>query len=278
MTAVLVQPGRIPREVPDWHDQGRCRDFPHLDFVDPGAVDAFDRPTAAKRRAAEYACRVVCSTCPLRLPCAVGALERAEKHGIWGGLDYQDRKRIAARYGYLPPGDPPPHGTNARRVKWGCDCPECKGAHALYEAMRREKKRAEGSAFVKRLGELREAHGWSYKELANRAGLTVDKAHSVAVSETAPDVDTVTALVRAFAEDPADRTRLAEELHQLAGTAVGVVEANGRRLLVMAGSRHDLEVQHLRALAGAPVPPRRLRVDRAAYRRRVRARVRRRRR
>lgn len=138
MTATLA---RVKHEVPDWHALGNCRDYPDLNFVDPGAVDSFDKPTAADRRIAEHACRIVCSTCPFRLPCAIGGLERQERWGIWGGLDYQDRKRIAARYGYLPPGDPPAHGTNARRVKWGCDCRECKDAHALYESMRRERVR-----------------------------------------------------------------------------------------------------------------------------------------
>lgn len=42
--------------------------------------------------------------------------------------------------------------TNACRVKWNCDCAECKAAHALYEAMRREKKGAE-----RRARELRSA-------------------------------------------------------------------------------------------------------------------------
>lgn len=143
MTATLDEPPRIPREVPDWHDRGLCRSFPDLSWVHPGAVDAFDKPTKEAREAAEVACRLICSACPVRLACAVGALERREAHGIWGGLDREDRKRIAARYGYLPPGDPPPHGTNSRRVKWGCACPECKAAHALYESMRRERVRLE---------------------------------------------------------------------------------------------------------------------------------------
>jgi hypothetical protein len=136
-------PARLPREVPDWHNRGLCREFPDLSWVHPGAVDSWDRPSAVERRAAEYACRLVCSACPVRLLCAVDALERREPNGIWGGLDRADRKAIAARYGFLPPGDPPAHGTNSRRVKWGCDCPECKAAHALYESMRRERVRLE---------------------------------------------------------------------------------------------------------------------------------------
>ena len=147
MTAMLDTP-RVPREVPDWHALGACRDYPALNFADPGQVgDAFDKPpTAAERRLAEAACRIVCAGCPFRLACAVGGLERQERWGVWGGLTYEDRKRVAAQYGYLPPGDPPPHGTDSRYKKWHCRCPECRRGHALYESMRRERVR------LKRLG------------------------------------------------------------------------------------------------------------------------------
>lgn len=119
---------RVVREVPEWHELGACKLFPELDWVD------------AKNEQA-LACRLICRACPVRLECATGALERRERWGIWGGLDYHDRKRIAAKHGYLPPGDVPEHGTNARRVKWGCTCPDCKRAHAVYEYDRRNRKR-----------------------------------------------------------------------------------------------------------------------------------------
>jgi Transcription factor WhiB len=135
------EPPRLDRTVPDWHDQAACRAFPQLNWVHPGEVDAFTRAPLEERQAAEYACRLICSVCPVRLECAVGALERQEPHGIWGGLDRADRKQVAARYGYLPPGDPPAHGTNSRRVKWGCACRDCKDAHARYESDRRARKR-----------------------------------------------------------------------------------------------------------------------------------------
>jgi len=282
MTAVLAEPARLPREVPDWHETGRCRQFPELSWVHPGAADAFDKPTRADREVAEYACRIVCSTCPVRLACAVGALERREPYGIWGGLDRADRTKVARRYGYPIPGDPPPHGTNSRRVKWGCDCRECKDAHALYEAQRRERKRAAPSAFVRRVRELHVTRGWSYPDLAARTGADAGKVRSVAIGETRPDMDTVTALARAYADDPADRARLAEELHQLAGTAAAFTRVGDRRVMVMAGSRHDAEVRHVRALpanvcTGETVQIR-PRLDLSSVRRRTVARARRRRR
>ncbi|HEU5475686.1 MAG TPA: WhiB family transcriptional regulator [Actinophytocola sp.] len=128
--------------MPDWHELAACKLFPELDFIQPGG----DGAKPAQRAAAELACRTICAVCPVRLQCAVGALERRERWGIWGGMDYQDRKLVAARFGYEPPGDPPEHGTHSRRVKWGCACVECKAGHALYEALRREKRRAEARA------------------------------------------------------------------------------------------------------------------------------------
>lgn len=123
MTAV-TEPPRLPRTVPDWHDQGTCRLFPELDFVEA-------------KGAAELACRVVCRVCPVRMLCATNALERGEPWGIWGGLDRRDRKKLAAELGYPVPAVLPEHGTNARYAKHGCPCPECRAAHTLYESERR---------------------------------------------------------------------------------------------------------------------------------------------
>jgi hypothetical protein len=60
---------------------------------------------------------------------------------MWGGLDRKDRTEIAKEYGFPVPAVLPDHGTNARRVKHGCDCRPCKDAHALYERERRERAR-----------------------------------------------------------------------------------------------------------------------------------------
>ncbi|WP_018682197.1 WhiB family transcriptional regulator [Actinokineospora enzanensis] len=122
---------RAPKVVPLWHELAACRLFPE-------AMDCWADP---KTTAQKTVARIVCAACPVRLQCATGALERRERWGIWGGLDYADRKLVAARHGYLPPGDPPEHGTNSRRVKWGCACPDCKRAHAVYEVDRRARAR-----------------------------------------------------------------------------------------------------------------------------------------
>jgi hypothetical protein len=61
------------------------------------------RGGGGERRIAEAACRIVWSTCPFRLECVIGGLERQELWGIWGGMDCQDRKRIAANTGICYP-------------------------------------------------------------------------------------------------------------------------------------------------------------------------------
>ncbi|MBP2331248.1 hypothetical protein JOF56_011633 [Kibdelosporangium banguiense] len=131
--SALAEPPRIPREIPDWHDLSLCRLFPELDWIDAKGDTA-------------TACRAICAVCPVRYACAVGSLERGEPWGIWGGLDRADRKLIAVEYGYPVPAMLPDHGTNARRVKHGCTCPDCKAAHALYEAERRARARAKAKA------------------------------------------------------------------------------------------------------------------------------------
>lgn len=119
---------RIPWRVPSWHELGACQLFPELDWIEV-------KPKTAEA----LACRTICAACPVKFDCALSALERGEPNGIWGGLDRADRKKLAGEFGFPLPGDPPPHGTNARRVKWGCPCASCKDAHALYERERRLK-------------------------------------------------------------------------------------------------------------------------------------------
>lgn len=236
---------RLPREVPKWHDQGAaCRLFPEI-------RDAWHdaKPGSAEK----VVTRMICAACPVRLACATSALERGEPYGMWGGLDRADRKAVAARFGYPPPGDPPPHGTNARRVKWGCTCAECRAAHALYEAERRSRaqqrrqKRARSPrhlvAFGKRVRELRQAQGLSPTRLAERARLTREQVAAVERGHVELNAATVTALVRGLAAAPADRQALAIELHRLAGTAWGLVSRGCAPVLVMRGSAAHREYE-----------------------------------
>ncbi|GIH89911.1 hypothetical protein Psi01_05410 [Planobispora siamensis] len=36
----------------------------------------------------------VCASCPVRFECLTDALQRMERHGIWGGLTEQERRKV----------------------------------------------------------------------------------------------------------------------------------------------------------------------------------------
>lgn len=127
------------RRPQDWSRHAACQGLtlPDRDLWSPS-----DDLTPAQR-AGEYAlARRICSTCPVRFPCAVDALARGEAHGMWGGLTEQDRRRVAYTHGYPIPGSAQ-HGTRSRYVA-GCHdgpdggaCEDCLRAHRVYAAERR---------------------------------------------------------------------------------------------------------------------------------------------
>ena len=43
--------------------------------------------------------KAICQTCPLRLPCLEGALERAEPWGVWGGQLFEKGRVIDYKRG-----------------------------------------------------------------------------------------------------------------------------------------------------------------------------------
>lgn len=72
-----------------WADEGACRGRGD-NLMYPAA-----RPgTAQHRRDAEPA-RKVCQGCPVRAQCLEYALAVGEDFGIWGGLDEDERRRLA---------------------------------------------------------------------------------------------------------------------------------------------------------------------------------------
>ncbi|GGR70865.1 MULTISPECIES: WhiB family transcriptional regulator [Streptomyces] len=58
-----------------------CRTAPDLWF----SPDPTERAYAARQ----------CHTCPLLLPCMKQALAVGERHGVWGGVDFETRPRRA---------------------------------------------------------------------------------------------------------------------------------------------------------------------------------------
>lgn len=65
-----------------WQTRAACRGLdPQLFFPAQG-----ESPAAAK---------AVCATCSVRVQCATAAtFDRAERHGVWGGLTERDRRRL----------------------------------------------------------------------------------------------------------------------------------------------------------------------------------------
>ncbi|WP_063752622.1 WhiB family transcriptional regulator [Streptomyces sp. NRRL S-350] len=77
-------PDNLPRPA-HWSEKAVCRDseYPDLFFGD----------TAADIQEA----KAECSVCPVSLRCLAGALERGERHGVWGGMSEPERRALVKR-------------------------------------------------------------------------------------------------------------------------------------------------------------------------------------
>jgi WhiB family transcriptional regulator, redox-sensing transcriptional regulator len=70
----------------DWRSQGRCLDEdPELFFPIGHAGPALLQVAEAK---------AVCATCQVREVCLEWSLEEGLDHGVWGGLDGDERRRL----------------------------------------------------------------------------------------------------------------------------------------------------------------------------------------
>jgi Transcription factor WhiB. len=68
---------------PEWTASALCAQAdPDLWFPDKGGF-----PAEAKR---------ICGRCPVRDECLAQALRDGEKHGIWGGLTYEERRALTS--------------------------------------------------------------------------------------------------------------------------------------------------------------------------------------
>jgi WhiB family redox-sensing transcriptional regulator len=67
-----------------WQDNAACKLLPIEMFFPPAEQEA---ATA----------KAICSACTVREPCLEAAIAAGEPFGIWGGLDTQERRTIAAR-------------------------------------------------------------------------------------------------------------------------------------------------------------------------------------
>jgi WhiB family redox-sensing transcriptional regulator len=105
---------RLPLWEPPgaWAESAACAQVdPDLWFPEQGQ--------AAMTRAA----KAICAACPVRAECLGYALRRGEVHGIWGGLDYTQRRQWQRQHG-IPGGGrcwqcgtplPPPETGHRRR-------------------------------------------------------------------------------------------------------------------------------------------------------------------
>lgn len=69
-------------KAPKWHEEAACAN------TDP---EAFFPETGS---AATEAVKTICRGCDVQTECLTGALERNERHGIWGGLSWNERKKL----------------------------------------------------------------------------------------------------------------------------------------------------------------------------------------
>ena len=84
----------------DWHHQAACKNLPVLLFFPP------EGERQAERDRRELKAKAVCHTCPVWRRCLEEAVERNDKHGIWGGHNPDERasaRRRAQRRGLYEP-------------------------------------------------------------------------------------------------------------------------------------------------------------------------------
>ena len=74
---------------PTWRADARCRKDSAVHFFAPGHLE---RREDKQRR--EAAARALCAVCPVRVECLDYALVVQEPHGIWGGLNELERRRL----------------------------------------------------------------------------------------------------------------------------------------------------------------------------------------
>jgi WhiB family redox-sensing transcriptional regulator len=75
-----------------WRSSARCRGDSAVHFFAP---PHFERKE--EKDAREGAARALCGACPVQIDCLEHALAAREPHGIWGGHNEYERKRLQRR-------------------------------------------------------------------------------------------------------------------------------------------------------------------------------------
>lgn len=77
-----------------WMDQAACQYVDNPDIFFPeGGSGQWKMMLELERQA-----KMVCHRCPVRIECRDYAIETRQVHGIWGGLNEDERKKFA-KYG-----------------------------------------------------------------------------------------------------------------------------------------------------------------------------------
>jgi WhiB family transcriptional regulator, redox-sensing transcriptional regulator len=76
------------REPSRWQRRAACRESAPALFFPPG--------NSHLTRADEEQAKAVCSSCPVRTHCLASAIEHEEAHGVWGGLNPEERQALTA--------------------------------------------------------------------------------------------------------------------------------------------------------------------------------------
>jgi WhiB family transcriptional regulator, redox-sensing transcriptional regulator len=107
----------------DWRDEAGCRG------EDPDLWFSFE--TGDQERA-----RSICGGCEVREHCIDYAYSTGTWDGIYGGLDPDERRKLARKFGKKR------HGTLSGYTTDGCRCEVCKREMTEYDRSHRPRKRA----------------------------------------------------------------------------------------------------------------------------------------
>jgi WhiB family redox-sensing transcriptional regulator len=88
---VIVHTPRLAADQPEplWRTDARCRQQNAGFFFAPGHLER-----KGDKDAREAAARSLCRSCPVQQQCLDYALVVQEPHGIWGGLNELERRRL----------------------------------------------------------------------------------------------------------------------------------------------------------------------------------------
>jgi WhiB family transcriptional regulator, redox-sensing transcriptional regulator len=76
----------VVTKLTHWQKAAACRGEARVDFYPP-----FGRERKRDRVQREQRAKAVCSTCPVTSSCLEAAMRADERHGVWGGLTFDER-------------------------------------------------------------------------------------------------------------------------------------------------------------------------------------------